>query len=314
MNNYIPKVSVIIPVYNCEEYILNCLNSLKNQTFREFEVILVDDGSTDKSADIVKEFMKKDSRFILIQKENSGAGESRNIGISVSKGEYLAFVDGDDCVAPRFLQTMYKTAEDNNADIVNCGFYLYFQNSRKLKKYNSRLKSGRYNRDSALKYLLKDKKIRFYLWNKLWRRTLFTENNIQIPNMYYEDAVASTMLFYYAKTIVSIDYFGYYYMRTTSAYIEKSMPVRRINDYINTVPIIRKFLEHNNCYEEFRRSFSIHISHVLFSLPALVVQSGRNNKNGVVKNTFKGILRVLQCCTVSNSKLEQIDLKNTAVQ
>lgn len=314
MNSCIPKISVIVPVYNCGKYLNQCLNSLKSQTFREFEVILVDDGSTDKSADIIKEFLKTDNRFTLIQKKNGGAGESRNIGINASRGEYLAFVDGDDFVDKKFLEVMYKAATESNADIVNCGFFINFEKSQKIKEYKKSLKNGCYDSDTALKYLLKDKKFRFYLWNKLWKKNLFTENNIQIPNMYYEDAVASTMLFYYAKTVVSIEYTGYYYMRTSSAYFEKSMSAERINDYINTVPIIRKFLEENNCYEKFKSSFSTHIFHVFFSIPALVIQSGKENENGVLKNTISGMSKVVHCCTVSGPELERIDLKNMTVK
>ena len=314
MENNKPKISVIIPVYNCEKFFEKCLKSVRNQTFKDFEVIIVNNGSTDGSGNIARAFAEADSRFIVINHKNGSAGECRNVGIQSAQGKYLAFVDSDDSLDEKFLETLYSIATKYDADIVNSGFYFYFLNTGKTEKCGKLPKNACYDRDTALKYLLKDSKIRFYFWNKLWRKSLFTDNNIKIPNMYYEDAVAVSQLFFYAKKIASTDYCGYYYTRSNSKYKEVNMPVQRINDYINTVPIIRLFLERNGCYKSFKTSFRKHISHVFFSVPILAFQARKNSKNGVLKNTFIGMSSVIKYSSTSFDKLEKIDLAENALK
>ena len=314
MENNNPKISVIIPVYNCEKFFKKCLESLKKQTFSDFEAIIVNNGSTDGSGEIAQTFAENDSRFIIINHKSGSAGECRNIGIKAAKGLYLAFLDADDRFDDKFLEIMYSQATKYNADIVNCGFYFYFLNTGKIEKCGKLPKNNCYDRDTAMKYLLKDTKIRFYLWNKLWKKSLFTDNNIQIPNMYYEDAVVCPQLFFYAKTIVSTDYCGYYYTRANSKYKEVNMPVQRINDYINTVPIIRLFLEQNNCYKNFKACFLKHIVRVFFSVPGLAFQAKKNSKNGVFKNIFIGMSAVLKYSLTSFDKLKKIDLTKNALK
>jgi len=114
------KISIIIPVYNVERYIKRCLDSIIEQTYTDLEVILVDDGSSDHSVEICKEYEKKDSRISVVSKNNEGAGIARNVGISLSTGEYLGFVDADDYVEKEMYQVMVKSLEENNADLVYC--------------------------------------------------------------------------------------------------------------------------------------------------------------------------------------------------
>ena len=112
-----PKISIIVPVYNCEKYISNCINSVLEQSFKDFELILVDDGSSDRSFEICESFAKKDSRVRAIHQPNSGVSRARNIGLDEAKGEYIGFVDGDDCVDKEMYERLYKNLADNNADI-----------------------------------------------------------------------------------------------------------------------------------------------------------------------------------------------------
>lgn len=120
-----PKISVVIPVYNTESYIADCLASIHGQTFRDFDVIIVDDGSTDGSAGIVKEFVREDSRFRIVSQENKGLSEARNAGIEVAEGDWITFVDSDDMLAPDFLQTLFDAARQNGADIACCAKHFF---------------------------------------------------------------------------------------------------------------------------------------------------------------------------------------------
>ena len=117
------KVTIIIPVYNVEKYLDQCINSVINQTYKNIEVILVDDGSKDRSAQICDEWVKKDNRINVIHKSNEGAGIARNVGISNASGEYVCFFDSDDYIAPNTIEKALDAVLKNNADIVLFGFY-----------------------------------------------------------------------------------------------------------------------------------------------------------------------------------------------
>ena len=116
------KVSVILPIYNEEKYLAQCLDSICGQTLKEIEIICVDDGSTDNSTHILKDYAKKDSRITLITQENQFAGAARNKGMACAVGKYLSFLDADDYYAPEMLEKMVKEAEENRADIVMCRY------------------------------------------------------------------------------------------------------------------------------------------------------------------------------------------------
>lgn len=120
-----PAISVVIPVYNTESYIADCLASIHGQTCRDFEAIIVDDGSTDGSAGIAKEFARDDSRFRIVSQENKGLSEARNAGIDVAQGDWITFVDSDDMLAPNFLQALLDAARSTGADIVCCAKHFF---------------------------------------------------------------------------------------------------------------------------------------------------------------------------------------------
>ncbi len=117
-----PKISIIVPVYNVENYLKKCLDSIVNQTFKDIEIILINDGSTDNSLNICKEYAKKDHRIRLINKPNGGLSSARNVGIDLSTGEYLGFVDSDDWIALNMYEKLYNLCKIFNADISQCKY------------------------------------------------------------------------------------------------------------------------------------------------------------------------------------------------
>ena len=114
------KISVVLPVYNVANYLRKCLDSLVNQTFKDFEVICVDDGSTDKSTKILEEYQKKDNRIKILQQQRGGAGAARNLGLGHAQGKYVQFLDSDDYFESNLLEEMYTRAEKYDADLVVC--------------------------------------------------------------------------------------------------------------------------------------------------------------------------------------------------
>lgn len=174
-------ISIIIPVYNSGKYLRKCLDSIKNQTKKEFEVIIIDDGSTDNSYNIINEYLN-DERFKVIKQENHGIGYSRNVGIEKSTGKYLVFIDSDDYVELNFLELMFKKAEKDNLDIVVCDYIEENIENNKQKKViipdfdNTSV-------DNNPEILLGINKSP---WNKIIKKSAI--NNIRFPeNLKYED-------------------------------------------------------------------------------------------------------------------------------
>lgn len=211
----IPSVSVIVPIYKVEKYIKRCLDSIKAQTFENYEVIMINDGTPDNSAKIAEEYTS-DPRFKLFHQPNSGIGNVRNRAIGLAKGEYLAFVDSDDSILPDHLKGLYESAYESNADIVCCGYCCcdeeggHFRTSKILKH------KGVYSAEALYGDIIRDISIRRYLWNKLIRKTLFTDNGLYFPNMMFEDACILPKLFYHARIISVISGKTYVYTHRKS--------------------------------------------------------------------------------------------------
>jgi glycosyltransferase involved in cell wall biosynthesis len=120
------KISVIVPCYNIESYLPRCIESILAQTYKNLEVILISDGSTDGTDEVIREYAKKDSRIIPVFKQNSGVSDTRNRGLDIATGDYIGFVDGDDYIEPEMYETLLKNAIENNADISHCGYQMVF--------------------------------------------------------------------------------------------------------------------------------------------------------------------------------------------
>lgn len=308
-----PLISIVIPAYNCGGMFEKCLASIGNQSFESFEVIIINNGSTDGTAATALETARRDKRFIVIDMPHGMAGTARNVGISNAKGEYIAFVDGDDCIAPMYLEKLYNAACNNNADISVCGYDYYFLNTEKLKKGLSAA-DRLYTRDEALGLLLQDTRLKFYLWGKLFKRSLFSEHNITIPDMYYEDAVTVPKLFWFANRVASVNYCGYHYTRAFSRYTEVRMTAGRVNDYINTVPMLRLFLEEQGVYKEFKRKMKVHVFHVYFAVPSVVKQSALENKRSVKDNICRARAKLRLSLKLPYERLKGLDLNKPVVE
>ena len=248
-------VSIIIPVYNGEKYISECLESIRVQTLESFEVLIIDDGSEDNSGKIAKEVAKKDERFKYTRLDRGGVANARNKGLQLAKGEYIGFVDCDDTVEPEYIETLYKTAKDNDCDISSCNYCIVRTKPFYLKwKVGTRkLKTGVYTREFYLKHVIEDWDVRCYLWNKLWHRKLFFENNITFPKMYFEDIATVPRLAFHANKVAIADVALYnYFIRANS--IMTSVKVEKINDYIMSFAIMKSYIQLNGELDTYKKS------------------------------------------------------------
>ncbi len=196
-------ISVIVPVYNVEPYLKKCLDSLCAQTFDDVEFIVVDDGSTDRSA-VMADSYAQDERFRIFHTENSGLSAARNFGIEQSEGEWLMFLDGDDYVAPDFCERPLKTALDHDADLVIFRCFSVRDGTVVAKKAKKKLPPV-LDRETAVEYYGN------IVWNKFYRRKLF--DHIRYPEgRVYEDVATTYKLIYEAAKIVFIDEALYYHL------------------------------------------------------------------------------------------------------
>jgi glycosyltransferase involved in cell wall biosynthesis len=171
-------ISVIVPIYNVEAFLTQCVDSLIKQNYKNIEIILVDDGSTDNSSQICDEYAKNDNRIISIHKENGGLSSARNAGLDIAKGKYIAFVDSDDFVSADYLESMYNNLKKYNKDISICGSSHYYDKGV-IKKIALQDVVLNLNKEEAHKYAYI---IGYYdvgMWNKLFKYELF--NNIRFP-------------------------------------------------------------------------------------------------------------------------------------
>lgn len=227
------KVSVIVPVYNTKEYLEKCLDSLINQSLKDIEIIVVNDGSTDNSQSIIDKYVKKDKRIKSFIKKNGGLGDARNYGIKRASGEYLGFVDSDDYVDTNMFEKLYNKAKKDNSDIVECNLYWVYPNELKLDTANY------YENNKDIMY-----NIRVMVCNKIFKRDILSKNDILFPiGIRYEDIVFTYKLLPHIKNISYVNGSFYYYIqRGSSLSNEQNSKVR---DIFECFDILRKYYKDN---------------------------------------------------------------------
>lgn len=191
------KVSIIIPAYNIGKYLDKCLYSVINQTLREIEIIIINDGSTDNTQEIIDYYKSKDKRIISISQENSGPGEARNTGMKIAKGKYIGFIDSDDKVDKEMYKKMYEKAEKYKSDIVSCNHIREYDNNKFCNKiYNinkefvdlSNYELDNFIKDDILTYAFGSE-----VWSKLIKKEIIFNNNITFKS--HKEILGEDMLF-----------------------------------------------------------------------------------------------------------------------
>jgi hypothetical protein len=233
-------VSVIVPVYNVEKYVGDCIESLIRQSYKNIEIILVDDGSTDSSGQLCDVYATKDIRIKVIHKENGGLSDARNAGIDSAVGVYYSFVDGDDFLAKDAILKMIFGMKEKKCDISVCNMIRYFENgetepfyipSNTLKVLNSTDRFETLSQPSVC--------------NKIFKADLF--NSVRFPKgKFYEDTFVYHTLVYNAKTIVLTGYDGYFYRSRHSSILGQNVMTDRYFDFIEAVWLRTTFLLKKN--------------------------------------------------------------------
>lgn len=244
-----PKVSVVVPVYNVEKYFDKCVRSLIDQTLKEIEIILVDDGSTDKSGEMCDIWAQKDDRIRVVHKQNGGLSDARNVGVSVALADYVGFVDSDDYVEPTMFELLYRNACEDHAEISICGVYSCYANQTVAPEDKGHFVL---TAEEAIRDMLSGNRVRVWVPVKLYLRSILLA--VPFPQgRIYEDAFVSVELILKAKRI-SLDLSPqYYYCHhegtiTSENFSKKSMDI--VDAYEHCYQVVRK--HHLNADEEAR--------------------------------------------------------------
>ncbi len=228
-----PKLSIIVPVYNVEQYIGKCLESLEKQTLKDIEILIVNDGSPDNSQEIIDSYVNKyPNMFFSYKKENGGLGDARNFAIPLCKGEYIAFIDSDDYVREDFAEKTYKYAKENNFDIVVFDAIWFYPD-------------GREEKHSTFPRFIKEKDDKAYVlaqpaaWNKIFKREIWTENALKFPiKLWYEDLATIPITAKFTDKIGFLNEELYYYRQRENSIMSNNKYSPRLLEIIKACDLL----------------------------------------------------------------------------
>lgn len=245
-----PLVSVIVPVYNAEKYLPACLDSICNQTLRELEIIVVDDGSTDGSGEIADEYAAKDERIKVVHKRNGNPGATRNVGLRLVTGEYVGFVDSDDWIEPEMYNKMYKYAIHSGSDLTVCGVSVDYTRDKKSILYQMKNAYTENNRSCLLElyFILANKNLFAYPVNKLYRTNLIRHYQLQFPEVLpYEDLMFNLNYYRILQSVSLLPDIFYHYMRRDELSAAGSYSPNHLYACEMTENAFRHFFEAYSC-------------------------------------------------------------------
>lgn len=227
-----PLISIIIPVYKAEAYLSKCLDSILAQTYTNWEIILIDDESPDNCGKICDEYARRDPRFHVIHQKNKGAGAARNLGIKMSRGEYIMFIDSDDYISPVMCETLLTTALQDQSDIVICGYTTVDGSGKQKEETLTNQKTD--GRNVVIQYFQSPSGCLVSVWNKIYKAALLhTTPLIRFPeNTVYEDVFFSYQIIYAASRITILNKVLYYY----NTFNSKSIMHSSQNDHVTYFP------------------------------------------------------------------------------
>ena len=244
-------LSIVVPVYNTERYLKNCLDSILNQTMRGYEIIVINDGSKDHSEQILKEYEKQYPEIVkVVYQENHGIGYTRNVGIQHSRGKYITFIDSDDAIEPNYCEAMLKKAELNDYDMVVCDYYDVSEENG----YKKRINIANFDDTNLVEApnLLFD--INSSPWNKIYKTELLRDYNIEFPeNVKYEDVLFVLKFLTVAKRIGKVDNALVNYLIRTGS--ETKVMNNQVFDIFMIFSELKDYLEQQGKYELTKESF-----------------------------------------------------------
>ena len=259
---YNKLISVIVPVYNVEEYLEECLDSIQCQTYKNIEVILVNDGSTDSSKDICEKYCEKDNRFKLFCQPNKGLSATRNRGMSESKGEFISFVDSDDVLKEDMLEQLMKQMSVEEVDIVEC-WYTNDKQELDLPSPKDAEIIFKGNSEEALVSLCKNNVVRLNAVAKLFRRQLIISFPF-LEDLFYEDVYGGIGILKHIKKMVKLNYIGYYYRVRSGSIMNREFDTKNLDLFTICDKVEKLYNDDKKALSYvYRRLFNLVLMHVI---------------------------------------------------
>ena len=277
------KISVVVPVYNTSKYLRKCLDSLVNQTFKDIEIICVNDGSTDSSLSILQEYKAKYNSIKIISQENQGLSSARNTGIEAACGEYIGFVDSDDWVDLDFFAKLYEAILYNNCDIAVASIIrkrTYFQKYR-----------VHYTEENI--YTTLEDKINIcsipkccYVWNKLYKKDLIKDIAFE-KNVFFEDMLWIPQVLQKSDKLVTVCDTNYYYRVNQSSIVKKNQSKKKQMDFYNAKKSLIKFFDENKLKLSLKDRCILKSIKYFLNIPVFTIKELENTECGILFGTFK---------------------------
>ena len=236
-----PVISIIVPVYNVADFLPKCIESILAQTLSDFELILIDDGSTDNSLQVLREYEKKDARICVVAQENAGVSAARNAGLDMAHGDYIGFVDSDDEILPTMLEEMISVSEKYDADVVCCTFGKIIDDKPQIKHT-----SGHFTEYSGAELIhwFYSTTFGYSCWNKIYRRRLFETVRFPVGRSYAEDSAVTYQTLHLANKMVLFEKDLYLYRIREGSALTKSFHINRLQE-IDTFRELHCFTREN---------------------------------------------------------------------
>lgn len=308
MNNEIscPVVSVIIPVYNTDQYLNECLDSAINQTLQNIEIVCINDGSTDNSLSILEEYEKKYPRVTVISQQNKGLGAARNCGIQHSKGKYVFFLDSDDYIDTSVLEKTVRLAEDNTLDAVVFNFKQFAESEELINQHPHFINTipGTPQIYAGFEYLKTAKEYGAYspvIWNVLWSRSFLQQNSLSfLEGIIHEDLLFSFRAFMAASAVMPIPDVLYHYRAREGAVTNNPISAKNVYGYFECIKGILEYALKKD-YEPdreyiLRRTYAemTHFTYTLYSILSPEERAGLNFQREIENDLFRQIIDFYQ--------------------
>lgn len=273
-----PKVSVIVPVYNVEQYLPDCLNSILTQTYKDFEVFCVNDGSPDKCGEILAEYARKDKRIKVVSQKNQGVSATRNNALQQAKGEYICFVDSDDELAPNFLEKMLDVLVQHNADIVSCDI----QQGEEKQPWVKQDKKIRIHSNPFENYMQGQLKTYTAVWGKLYKKDALKglEFNQEISQS-GEDILYLYQVLYQAKKLATTSQQLYFYRVRPNSVVTSKLSERFALGNIKTAKFLLDYFKNKELSQKTRKILNQKIAKRIFKFA--VLEPKRKDKENLDK-------------------------------
>lgn len=287
-----PLISLIIPCYNVERTVSKCLNSVTKQIYKNLEIIIINDGSTDRTLEIIKQFQKEDSRLIVINQKNSGVSKARNLGIQSATGQYICFVDSDDWIEKDYCSSLLHSITTNGADISIAEAFYEDENGNKIENHQLGYSSiSVYDNQTALQLLLEDKVIQSHPWAKLYKSQLL--KNITFPENLeaFEDYYTMFKVFNNAEKVVKNNKPVYHYVQFENSLSHNLTPKRAYHFFLALMEAYT-FLNSHHIDKSFKKSILKNILKKSFMVLKRIIRNTNSDEMLAEKESIRNGLSV----------------------